>query len=106
MKQITEHINPLGFSPICHILHDKAFYNIEVEVKQSYSMKYIIKITETISVETNICFVLFFCFICCYLCMFILFLQDNLYQWLYFINILSYGCVYSVYAFDVVCDNK
>ena len=38
--------------------------------------------------------------------MFILFLQDNLYQWLYFTNILSYGCVYSVYDFDVVCDNK
>ena len=42
----------------------------------------------------------------CHLYMFILFLQENLYQWLYFINILSYGCVYSVYAFDVVCDNK
>ena len=38
--------------------------------------------------------------------MFVLFLQENLYHWLYFINILSYGCVYSMYAFDVVCDNK
>ena len=38
--------------------------------------------------------------------MFFLFLQENLYQWLYFINIMSNGCVYFVYAFDVVCDNK
>ena len=34
------------------------------------------------------------------------FLKVSLYQWLYFINIMSNGYVYSVYAFDVVCDNK
>ena len=65
-------------------------------------MKYFIKITETISVGAYI----YCCSFCCHLCMFILFLQENLYRWLYFINILSYGCVYSMYAFDVVCDNK
>ena len=68
-------------------------YSIEVKVVQSYLMRCIIKITYA-------CFLLSFVYVLPFLA------GEYLYIiFVIFFNTLSNGCVYSVYAFDVVCDN-
>ena len=61
MKQITGHINPLVSVPFVTYFMVMHCYSIEFKVIQSHSIKCIIKITEIISVDTNIFSVISVC---------------------------------------------